>query len=106
MLNRRKHPRLPMTNSCDILLKTNNHSFTGRLVNISAGGFAFACKAQEFASVAGQIVQLTIQDFELLRGKALTGIVIRSTNDNGTYIVGCRMPEDSVEIMNYVNEKM
>ena len=50
-------------------------------------------------------MELTIQDFELLKGKALTGIVIRSTDDHGTYIVGCRMPEDNAVIQKYVNEK-
>ena len=62
VVNRRKHPRLPMTNSCDILLKSKNHSFAGRMVNISAGGFAFACRGQEFADAKGEVVQITIKD--------------------------------------------
>ena len=106
VLNRRKHPRLPLANSCEILLKATGKAYSGKVVNISAGGFAFACKAQEFARVNGEIVELTIQDFELLKGKALTGIVIRSTDDHGTYIVGCRMHEDNAVIQKYVNEKM
>ena len=104
VVNRRKHPRLPMTNSCDILLKSKNHSFAGRMVNISAGGFAFACRGQEFADAKGEVVQITIKDFALLNDKPLTGVVIRSSNDNGTYVVGCRMPEDHLEIQKYVKE--
>ena len=104
VVNRRKHPRLPMTNSCDILLKNKNHSFAGRMVNISAGGFAFACRGQEFADAKGEVVQITIKDFALLNDKPLTGVVIRSSNDNGTYVVGCRMPEDHLEIQKYVKE--
>lgn len=106
VMNRRKYPRLAMTNSCEIKLKSKNSSFNGRIVNISAGGFAFACKAQEFADISGEIVQVTIHDFELLKGEALTGIIIRSSNDNGTYIVGCRMPEDNMDIMNYVKMRV
>lgn len=106
VINRRKHPRLPMTNNCEIFLKSKNRSFSGRVVNISAGGFAFACKAQEFASCSNDIVQLTIRDFALLEGEALTGIVIRSTDDKGTYIVGCRMPEDNAKIQKYVADRM
>ena len=45
-----------------------------------------------------------IKDFALLNDKPLTGVVIRSSNDNGTYVVGCRMPEDHLEIQKYVKE--
>lgn len=72
------------------------------MVNISAGGYAFACRDDVFAGVVGERVQLTIQDFALLGGKSLAGIVIRSTNDHGTYIVGCRMLQDNKEIEAYV----
>ena len=106
VLNRRKHPRLPLSNSCDILLKGKSRSFNGKVVNISAGGFAFACKDKEFASANGEVVQMTIHDFELLQGEPLTGIIIRSTDDNGTYIVGCRMPEDHEGIQKYVSARM
>lgn len=106
VMNRRKHPRLPMKNSCEVLLKDSNKTFKAQMVNISAGGYAFACKDDAFADVVGQRVQLTIQNFELLGGKSLAGIVIRSTNDHGTYIVGCRMLQDNKEIEAYVAQKM
>lgn len=106
VMNRRKHPRLAMTNSCDILLKSKNRSFDGKLVNISAGGFAFSCRGQEFANAKGELVQIIIKNFPLLNEKPLNGVIIRASNDNGNYIVGCRMPEDNIEIMNYVKENM
>ena len=106
VINRRKHPRLAMTNSCEVLLKNKKRSFDGKMVNISAGGFAFACRGQEFADAKGELVQITIKDFALLNDKPLTGVIIRSSDDKGTYIVGCRMPEDNVEIQNYVKERM
>ena len=106
VVNRRKHPRLAMTNSCEVLLKNKKRSFDGKMVNISAGGFAFACRGQEFADAKGELVQITIKDFALLNNKSLSGVIIRSSDDKGTYIVGCRMPEDNVEIQNYVKERM
>ncbi len=106
VINRRKHPRLSMTNSCDIVLKNKKRSFDGKMVNISAGGFAFACRGQEFADAKGELVEITIKDFSLLNDKPLIGVVIRSSEDKGTYIVGCRMPEDNLEIQKYVSEKM
>lgn len=106
VMNRRKYPRLPMKNSCEVLLKDSNKTFKAQMVNISAGGYAFACKDDAFSDVVGQRVQLTIQNFELLGGKSLVGIVIRSTNDHGTYIVGCRMLQDNKEIEAYVAQKM
>ncbi|MBO5373271.1 MAG: PilZ domain-containing protein [Lachnospiraceae bacterium] len=106
VLNRRKYPRLPMKNECEIFLKSQNRSFKGKMVNISAGGYAFASEASEFANAIGESIQLTIQDFNLIKGKALAGTVIRSTDDNGTYIVGCRMLEDNMDILHYVEDRI
>jgi len=106
VMNRRKHPRLPMTNPCDILLNSSKTSYEGRLVNISAGGYAFSCTAPEFANAVGENIQLTIHDFKEIGEKPLAAVVIRSTNDNGIYIVGCRMPEDNIVIQKYVEDRM
>lgn len=104
--NRRLHPRLPMTNPCDIVLKLQNRSFKGQLVNISAGGYAFACEAPEFEDAIGMKVELNIHNFDLLQGRPLPAKVIRSTFDQGRYIVGCRMPADNQTIQHYVEQKM
>ncbi len=106
VFNRRKYPRLPMTNICDIEVKAKNASFMGKMVNISAGGFAFACKDPIFADAMGMLVELTIHNFDLLEGEVLRGTVIRSTDDAGTYIVGCRMPEDNMKIRDYVADRV
>ncbi len=105
VVNRRKYPRLPMTNACRIDVKTENKTYQGRMVNISAGGFAFACRDVAFADAVGKRIEITIQDFGVVSG-ALKGAIIRSSDDDGTYIVGCRMPEDSMQIRDYVQEKM
>lgn len=106
VLNRRKHPRLTMRNDCEIYVKSLDKTFKGKMVNISAGGYAFACAAPEFGKAVGQHIRLKIHEFQLLGGDELAGIIIRSTNDNGTFIVGCRMPEDNMEIQQYVESKL
>ena len=106
VMNRRKHPRLPMKNSCEVLLKDSNKTFKAQMINISAGGYAFACRDEAFAEVLGQRIDITINDFALLGGKALKGVGIRSTNDHGTYIVGCRMLQDNKDIETYVAQRM
>lgn len=106
VMNRRKYPRLSMSNTCEAVIKGSAHAATGKVVNISAGGFAFEVKNPEFKNAIGKEVELRINNFDLLKDKKLGGIIIRSTDDDGTYIVGCRMPEDNEEIMNYVNMRM
>lgn len=106
VVNRRKHPRFSMTNMCNIVLVKKGQSFSGRLVNISAGGFAIACREEGFASAVGEQIELMIHDFPVLGDKVLKGTIIRSTNDKGTYIIGCRMFEDNMVIQKYVNEQM
>ena len=106
VLNRRKHPRLPLSKECQITLKSGNRTFAGRMVNISAGGFAFSCAASEFENCVGETVELKITNFEILKNRVLTGMVIRSTNNKGSYIVGGRLLEDDIEIMEYVKQRV
>jgi len=104
VMNRRKHPRYSMKNVCDIFATKTGETYSGNMVNISAGGFAVKADNPVFADAIGMNIKIKIQDFPLLAGKELLGTIIRVTDDNGHYIMGCRMPEDHVEIMNYVNE--
>ena len=106
VMNRRKYPRLPIANSCNVTLTAAGKSFEGKMVNISAGGFAFACRGEEFKEVVGEAVQLKIDNFPVAHGKTLQGVIIRSSNNAGTYIVGCRMLQDNPEIEEYVKIKM
>ena len=106
VFNRRKHPRLPMSNACLITLLSDNKLVNGRMVNISAGGYAFSCRDEDFSKRIGEEVLIKIGNFELLQDKALQGTIIRASNDNGTYIVGCRMAEDNEQIMEYVKKKI
>lgn len=106
VINRRKYPRLSMSNGCSISLASSDRIFEGNVVNICAGGFAFSVAAKEFESAVGKKVEISINDFALLNGAALKGVIIRSTNDEGRYIVGCRMPEDNMKIRDYVKTRV
>ena len=104
VFNRRKYPRMPLTNSCTIKVKGTDKSYSGRMVNISANGFAFASKEGLFAGIKGKDVVVDISNFAVLKGRALEGCIIRSSNNDGEYIIGCRMPEDNDAIREYVSK--
>ena len=101
--NRRKYPRMPISNACTIRLEGTDKTYSGKMVNISANGFAFSVRDNVFASQKGRNVQLDVKDFAVIGNKPLTGCVIRSSNNEGEFIVGCRMPEDSEAIKEYVS---
>ena len=46
---------------------------------------------------------IDIQNFALSDQSHLEGHVIRCSDDEGVYIVGCQMPEDNYAIRNYVD---
>lgn len=104
VFNRRKYPRMPLANTCTIQIKGEDKSYQGRMVNISANGFAFASREALFAESKGKDVEVEIRDFAVLNGKPLEGCIIRSSNNDGEYVVGCRMPQDSQLIKEYVSK--
>ncbi len=102
--NRRKYPRMPLSNSCTIRVKDVAKAYTGRMVNISANGFAFACKESQLTEIKGKYVFVDVNDFDIMGGEPLEGCVIRSSNNDGEHIVGCRMPQDSKIIKEYISK--
>lgn len=106
ILNRRKYPRLDLSNDCTIHIKKTNTTFNGKLDNISANGFAFLTKDPYFVDNKGAQITISIDDFELPDHSVLDGYVIRCSNNEGTYIVGCQMPEDNYYIQTYVDEQL
>ena len=106
ILNRRKYPRMDLSNNCTIKLKGTDTTFKGTLDNISANGFAFLTKDPYFVDNKGAKVTISIEDFALADHSVLEGYVIRCSNNEGTYIVGCQMPEDNYYIQTYVNEQL
>ena len=104
--NRRKYPRLPMDNPCEIKLQSEKGSYNGRMVNLSADGFAIATRAEQIGAAKGREIEIKIEGFDLLKEQTLTGHIIRVSNNDGEFILGCRMPEDYLDIRDYVNQKM
>ncbi len=104
VFNRRKYPRMPLGNTCTIKFKDTISQYDAKMVNISANGFAFAVRNELFADCKGKNVVVDIKDFVVYGVKELEGCIIRSSNNDGEYIVGCRMPEDSEAIREYVSQ--
>ena len=101
--NRRKYPRIPLHNACRIQLSGAQETFDGKMVNVSANGIGFSSKASELSDIKGKLVRVYVEDFDALRGEALLCSVIRISDNDGEYHFGCRLLEDSVAIMEYVN---
>ncbi len=104
VLHRRKYPRMALSNDCVLRLTEEDKVIVGEMVNISAGGFAFSTMDQAVRDTKGQNTILNIKDFELETATNLEGCIIRITDNEGEYIVGCRMLEDRKDIMRYVDE--
>lgn len=102
--NRRKYPRMDINNDCLITVPETGQEFAGRLDNISGNGFAFTTDAAFFATAKGTRITLQIQHFEVPSHSLLEGRIIRCSNNEGHYIVGCQMPEDDLFLMKYVEE--
>lgn len=102
--NRRKYPRMPLDNKCTISVDGTDITYYGHKVNISANGFAFSVNDSSFENMKGKNIVIEIDNFDVIKDKEIQGCIIRCSNDEGNYIVGCRMPEDSNEIKDYVNK--
>ena len=102
--NRRKYPRMPLDNKCTISVDGTDITYYGHMVNISANGFAFSVNDSSFENMKGKNIVIEIDNFDVIKDKEIQGCIIRCSNDAGNYIVGCRMPEDSNEIKDYVNK--
>lgn len=102
--NRRKYPRMPLDNKCTISVDGTDITYYGHMVNISANGFAFSVNDSSFENMKGKNIVIEIDNFDVIKDKEIQGCIIRCSNDEGNYIIGCRMPEDSNEIKDYVNK--
>ena len=102
VLNRRKFPRMPLNNSCSVVLNGEDTVVSGHMVNISAGGFAFASRDNRLKDAKGKTLQLKIANCPIATATLLQGTIIRVTDNEGQYIVGCRLLEERDDIMKYV----
>ncbi len=104
VFNRRKYPRMPLANRCAIKVKDEVTTYPGKMVNISANGFAFSTDHDEVVGMKGKDVIVTVRDFDIIENGMLEGCIIRTSNNDGEYIIGCRMPQDSDIIKEYVSK--
>lgn len=104
--NRRKYPRMDLNNTCTIKFKNSDTEYTATMENISANGFAFLATDKIFSQSKNAEVMITIHDFALPNHNVLEGRIIRCSDDNGLYIVGCQMPEDNFYILEYVENNL
>lgn len=102
VVNRRKYPRMPVHASCEIILSNSGQVCEGEMVNICANGYAIKTTEKPILSTKGTLITVKAKGFALLEDMPLEGYVIRITDNEGTYIVGCRMPEDNKRIYEYV----
>ena len=106
IINRRKYPRIDLSNICTIKIKDTGETFTGRLDNLSANGFAILAKDAFFANCKGKDILVTIHNFDMPDHAELDGRIIRCSNNEGVYIIGCQMPDDNSYIRSYVEKKI
>ena len=104
--NRRKYPRMDLNNACTIRFKNSDKEYSATMDNISANGFAFLATDRIFAQSKDADLVVTIHDFALPNHNELEGRIIRCSDDNGLYIVGCQMPEDNFYILEYVEKNL
>ena len=104
--NRRKYPRMDLDNACTIKFKNSDTEYAATMDNISANGFAFLATDNIFTQSKNASVTVTIHDFALPDHNVLEGRIIRCSDDNGLFIVGCQMPEDNFYILEYVEKNL
>lgn len=104
--NRRKYPRMDLNNACTIKLKNSDTEYAATMDNISANGFAFLATDNIFTQSKNASITVTIHDFALPDHNVLEGRIIRCSDDNGLFIVGCQMPEDNFYILEYVEKNL
>ena len=104
--NRRKYPRMDLNNACTTKFKNSDTEYAATMDNISANGFAFLATDNIFTQSKNASITVTIHDFALPDHNVLEGRIIRCSDDNGLFIVGCQMPEDNFYILEYVEKNL
>ncbi|MBQ4284630.1 MAG: methyl-accepting chemotaxis protein [Lachnospira sp.] len=104
--NRRKYPRMNISNTCTIKGDNTNYQFSGKMSNISAGGFAFAVEVSDIENLREKPITVTVDNLNITGVDKLEGVIIRITKDDNRYYVGCRLNEDNANIGKYVEQHM
>lgn len=94
-------PKLTEVTECKLQV-----TIEGKLDNLSANGFAFLTHNNYFATHKGVDIRVKNHNFDLPQHDVLEGRVIRCSDNEGLYIVGCQMPGDDFFIRDYVKGKL
>jgi methyl-accepting chemotaxis protein len=107
VINRRKYPRYPITNRVKITMKGDaNTVYEGKMIDISANGFAFSTFESQFADARDKLIEISVNGFKPIEGKRIEGRIIRVSDHDGEYLIGARMLQDDIDIKEYVEKKM
>lgn len=104
VVNRRKYERILVSDACAITVDGVKESVNGKMVNISANGFAFSTTNMQFTRFIGKSVKVDIPNFVIQGASPLEGSIMRCTDNDGECIVGCCMPEDNQAVLDYVKQ--
>jgi methyl-accepting chemotaxis protein len=106
VLNRRKYPRLPISHRCKINFKGENTSYEGKMIDVSANGFAFSTFENVFADAREKLIEISVTGFKPMHGKKVEGRIIRVSDHDGEYLMGARMLQDDMDIKDYVEKNL
>lgn len=98
VINRRKHKRIPISNTCEIKTTDASVSAKGTMVNISAGGYAFKTADKKVANSKDAMVKLVIDDFPPFKGSEVAGRVLRMSENNQEFTFGCQTYNEHLEV--------
>lgn len=105
--NRKKYPNMTLHADCDMTLQGLNHrTYQGKLINISTNRYAVQTQEKEIQKSKDMLLTIKLKGVDGLENMPLVGKVIRITDNNGTYIVGCRMLEDNEKLNRYIAEHL
>lgn len=62
--NRRKYPRMPIANACTIKFENDDKTYNGRMVNVSANGFAFSVCDSAFVNAKDKNIIVSVDNFD------------------------------------------
>lgn len=100
--NRRKFPRLNLSNACEISSKSGV-SANGKMKNISGGGLAFITDSEDIQM--GELIKVHILNFPV--EKVLSAVTIRrAILSDASIQYSCRLLDDDMDIVAYVESKL
>ena len=98
VVNRRKHKRIPISNKCEVKTIDASVAIKGTMVNISAGGYAFSTTDKRIVDGKDSMIKIIIDDFEPFSGKEIAGRIIRISEKNGKFTIGCQTYDEHPEV--------